>query len=68
MLMKLGSGFDFFLVCWVRIRFDVRKKINVFLFIHVFSMSSMLELYKNEDVSVGTWLAGAKVTRIHDER
>jgi len=35
---------------------------------HIVSMSSMLELYKNEDVSVGTWLAGAKVTRIHDER
>lgn len=35
---------------------------------HIVSIGSMLELYKSEDVSLGTWLAGAKVTRIHDER
>ena len=30
--------------------------------------ADMLKLYKNEDVSVGTWLAGVSVTRVHDER
>ncbi|XP_023326596.1 beta-1,3-galactosyltransferase 6-like isoform X2 [Eurytemora carolleeae] len=35
---------------------------------HIARSADMLKLYKNEDVSVGTWLAGVQVTRVHDER
>eukprot|EP00088_Acartia_fossae_P008304 TRINITY_DN13959_c0_g1_i1.p1 TRINITY_DN13959_c0_g1~~TRINITY_DN13959_c0_g1_i1.p1 ORF type:complete len:414 (-),score=26.26 TRINITY_DN13959_c0_g1_i1:109-1311(-) len=35
---------------------------------HIARMGGMLATFKNEDVSVGTWLAGAKINRIHDQR
>eukprot|EP00088_Acartia_fossae_P055313 TRINITY_DN64199_c0_g1_i1.p1 TRINITY_DN64199_c0_g1~~TRINITY_DN64199_c0_g1_i1.p1 ORF type:complete len:318 (+),score=16.30 TRINITY_DN64199_c0_g1_i1:57-1010(+) len=35
---------------------------------HIVRMGGMLATFKNEDVSIGTWLAGAQIIKIHDER
>jgi len=35
---------------------------------HIARNAGILKLYRSEDVSVGTWLAGTRVKPIHDER